>query len=448
MSGPKVVDIEAVRRQQKRDGLAALRRLERIVAECLRLQPQTDAEPLLKKFRALRGAEQWEQLYTEAPRHLAFYQGEVERLREQQAKAHAAKLHREHRLQQSVVQMTQALHALPDTPELNQVIIRLANADPQIQENALDEGMLLLSLDTKDTKDASSSRLREFSAAYIDEKTQQGAARLPAAATDPQAERIERCWQLLGELTFLEPSPQLNDLTEKTHRVCLIEEPLQQGLLLDSLVLELSTHLQDRRAQQAARGELEMLIAELDEVQSPEARVWLEKLTVALSLPVTAEALSTLHQEASCWMEEALAQESRLEQRMAVLKALASVGYEVREGMATAWVEHDRIVVRKPHDSTYGVELSVPAQGTAFQTRVVSLSNAPRDAQRDREIEETWCTDFQQAREVLRGAGFETKLKQGQPAGATPIKCVAPAEASAVARGKEVRGVEQRKLPN
>jgi hypothetical protein len=36
-----------------------------------------------------------------------------------------------------------------------------------------------------------------------------------------------------------------------------------------------------------------------------------------------------------------------VERRRAVLEGLASLGYEVSEGMATAWVKQGRVVLRK-----------------------------------------------------------------------------------------------------
>ncbi|YCI88526.1 hypothetical protein M1D99_12320 [Pseudomonas sp. R3-41] len=42
-----------------------------------------------------------------------------------------------------------------------------------------------------------------------------------------------------------------------------------------------------------------------------------------------------------------LQNQAALARREAVLDGLASLGYEVREGMATAWVETGKVVLRK-----------------------------------------------------------------------------------------------------
>jgi len=47
--------------------------------------------------------------------------------------------------------------------------------------------------------------------------------------------------------------------------------------------------------------------------------------------------------------------------RRAILTGLASLGYEVREGMTTSWVRDGRIMLRKPGTPDYGVELGAPA---------------------------------------------------------------------------------------
>ena len=107
------------------------------------------------------------------------------------------------------------------------------------------------------------------------------------------------------------------------------------------------------------------------------------------------------------------------------MRALAAAGYEVREGMAVAWAEKGRLVLRKPNESSYGIEVSAPPNGNAVQTRVVAIANLPRDPQRDFEVEETWCDDFEKARSALNDSGFVASLIQAQPSGTVPLKTVA-----------------------
>ena len=58
--------------------------------------------------------------------------------------------------------------------------------------------------------------------------------------------------------------------------------------------------------------------------------------------------------------------------RRAILQGLSSLGYEVTEGMATAWVEQGRVVLRKAASPDYGVELGGGIQSDRLQVRAVA----------------------------------------------------------------------------
>jgi hypothetical protein len=80
------------------------------------------------------------------------------------------------------------------------------------------------------------------------------------------------------------------------------------------------------------------------------------------------------------------------ERRRAVLEGLASLGYEVSEGMMTDWVSGGRIVLRKPANPGYGVDLSGGSQTDVMQVRAVGIGHPadPRDAGRDKDMETIW----------------------------------------------------------
>lgn len=420
MSGPKVINIEAVRRRQKQDSKLLLSKLELALAECKRWQAQPQAADSLKRLASLREAGQWASLLLEAGRLNEFYQEESHRLRQQHAAEQAAQLSRAHRLQQSVVQMTEQLQNLPPSKERDILIIQLTRGDSIQHESALNTATHFIG---ELRHDQSASRLSELAASLIDPAAETYAPTRLSAPADPHQQRLEKCWNLLGELSTATHSPEIEALFVKARHIIKVPA-VQQALLLDSLALEISTHLQHQRATRAWREELNMLLSELDEVRSPIAVGWRQRLTTALTESPSAEANPKLLTESRAWIDQIVAEETREEQRAAVLIALAATGYEVREGMAAAWVEEGRIVLRKPSESTYGVELSAPAQGSIIQTRVVALSDSPRDPLRDREVEQTWCGEYEQARAILDDAGFKASLVKAQPAGSIPLKTI------------------------
>lgn len=427
MSGPKVINIEAIRRRQKRESLALLQRLELALADCERWQTaEFQASSVMDRLRQMQGAEQWQPLIHEAGKQCSFYEEEARRLRQRRVADQAATLRREHRLQQALSQMIAQLQTLPATPKRERLILQLRTADPAAQQAALGAALDFIG---QQQQQESSSRLRELAAGLMDPGAVSSNSPLPQPPADPQELRLEKCWNLLAELSAVVDSAEsskLQDLTLQAHRTAAAPAD-QQALLLDSLALELSSHLQNRRAALALRQELALLLAELEELHSPAVADWKQRLTAALALAPSAtplESTRALAQEARAWVDQTFAEETRQEQRAAILRALSAAGYEVREGMSAAWVEQGRIVLRKPGDPAYGVELSAPAQGNAVQSRVVAFNASGRDPLRDREVEETWCNEFEKARDVLCGEGFQASLVQAHPAGAIPLKAV------------------------
>ena len=100
--------------------------------------------------------------------------------------------------------------------------------------------------------------------------------------------------------------------------------------------------------------------------------------------------------------------------RRAVLGGLASLGYEIREGMDAAWANDGRIVVRRPGTEDYGVELAAPADVSRLQARLVGSDRpqAPRDAARDRDQETIWCGQFDQLRAIVAGEGGRIEIER------------------------------------
>ncbi|MCB1086241.1 MAG: hypothetical protein KDM63_04295 [Verrucomicrobiae bacterium] len=439
MSGPKVINIEAVRRRQKRESQVLLRRLQLVLADCERWQAQPQAEDSLMRLEILRDSEQWESLLLEAGRLHDFYQEESHRLRQQQAADKAAKLRRSHRRNQAVTQMKMQLRNLPPAPERDALLAKLANSDFAEDESALNAALDLLE---EANSHQNNNRLRDLAACLIDGEAETDTPVRPSAPGAPHRERLEKCWRLLGELSADAPCSEIEALSAKAREV-VGQSTDHRVLLLDSLALELSALLQRQRAARRWNEEVEILLTELEEIRSPSAEEWKQRLAASRKEAAPFEVNEKIVDEARAWIDQTIADENREEQHGAVLKALAAIGYEVREGMATAWVEQGRIVLRKADESSYGVELTAPTLGSTLQTRVVAFTDSGRDPQRDLEVEETWCDEFEKARADLSRSGFEANLLQAHPVGTIPLKTVETAPS--VASHRQTQGLLENK---
>lgn len=440
MSGPKVVNIQALRRQQQRESAARLRELNTIIDECLSLQntgqvttsefhQQTAA--LLTSLNGLREAGLWVDLVAQTTSYRDFYQQEAVNLRHRTAERRTAALCREHRLRQSAAQLADALNQLPPSSERNDALQKLITTqnDAEGFAAAAAEAADLVARTHHETAATENAQLlRALAATYAEPEASVTTQLLSGAAKDPDELRLDRCWSLLGELEAHDPTAAIEEWKQKA-RTTSSAVLSERGLLLDSLVLELTTHVRAKRAHQIAKAAIEEVLAELEGFSSPEAEVWRAKLLAAIDQPILSDEEQALVESARAWITQENAREDAQEQRAAVLRALTALGYEVREGMSAAWTEQGRVVVHKPNEPLYGVEFSAPATGTAFQTRVVAVGEQQRSSQRDREVEETWCSEFARLRALLAEGGFETNLAKAHQPGAIPIKTVASREA-------------------
>ena len=111
--------------------------------------------------------------------------------------------------------------------------------------------------------------------------------------------------------------------------------------------------------------------------------------------------------------------------RSLVLGSLRELGYDVREGMATAWAEGGQLMLQKPGSSDYGVELQ-DVNGRV-RTQVVRFGDPAADPteqqkQRDVEVEQQWCTAHSAVLKNLQDAGLEAKILASRAIGELPLE--------------------------
>ena len=116
--------------------------------------------------------------------------------------------------------------------------------------------------------------------------------------------------------------------------------------------------------------------------------------------------------------------------RQVVLKGLASLGYQVNEGLETAWVRAGHLVIERPSQPGYGVELGGTGEKGRIQARVVAFRAAAADKTRDIDAEQLWCSDFAHLGQQLAATGTEFILEKAMPVGAVPLKMVSDAAVS------------------
>ncbi len=223
----------------------------------------------------------------------------------------------------------------------------------------------------------------------------------------------------------------------------------RQALLSDSLLLDLGAELQRVRQLAVQRGKLKEAQAKLKAVGGAKAAAMEQRLEAAIAASASSAAeTEALLAEAEKTLKEVLAEIAAAARHRALLKGLATLGYEVREDMATALVHEGRIVVHKSGKTDYGVEIGAPASSERLQVRVVA-SDRPspkRSADRDRDQEVLWCGEVEKLGELLEAEGSHLEIEKGLAPGVAPIKVVALGASSADAESREAAKPKQRRL--
>jgi len=246
----------------------------------------------------------------------------------------------------------------------------------------------------------------------------------PASAEDNALIRIDG---LLGELKGLgiDPSPFSARVTALEG-----EAASRRPLIADSLLVDLATMIKDGRERARILGDLRERQAELSEMSSPEATSLRSEIDEALA--GRSGDVPELIKRADFLIEAEVRAMAAAERRHTVLEGLASLGYEVSEGMATAWVNGGRVVLRKPANPGYGVELSGGSQSDLLQVRAVGIGNPAevRDMHRDRDMETIWCGEFERLRSMVAKSGGSLSIESARPVGQFPLKIVPDLNAS------------------
>jgi hypothetical protein len=245
-------------------------------------------------------------------------------------------------------------------------------------------------------------------------------------------ERVDR--QVAEAQVFLEEA----DVAKFSARLRSIEAEANErrrNLLLDSLILDLSSAVDATRAHRSATEELQQLAAEISANTSAEAMALFTRVEQC-GPATTLQAIAQLAEECKKVVEREQQRQAAHARRDAILKGFARLGYEVNDGMETAWANDGRVVVKNPALPGYGVEVGGQAKSSRLQVRAVALS-ANRDVARDKDVEILWCGDFGRLQEFLVAEGDSLLIERAMGVGEVPLKVIGDADAEAASVDKQ-----------
>lgn len=386
---------------------------------------KADIDKVIARRDALRGllsADKFVELQKQIPAEISYLQADAERRAEKAAEMEA----QSRRVMRRMKGTAQALLASVGSSGIqlpSDIREELASARTPSErlEAAINKAFLLLhsAPETKGVSDLQRDIAARLGAGEKRMSLDEWMSQKAGVTEDTALLRVDG---FLGELKGLgvDPSPFSARISSLE-----LEPPARRTLLADSLLLDLATAVKNGREQTRLQSDLRARYAELSEMKSPEAASLRSEIGQSLSMVSDGNAAELLRR-ADFLIEAEVQSMAAEERRRAVLEGLAALGYEVSEGMATAWVEGGRVILRKAANPGYGVELSGGSKSDLLQVRAVAFGNSTdaRDTTRDRDIETIWCGEFTRLQSLIAKDGGSLAIEHARPIGQFPLKVV------------------------
>lgn len=424
MSGPKVVRI-VTREEIQALCNAELARLDSALGQWVRLAEEAggltqDEQESAKRRRdelaALIAADRFLDFQKGAGREIAFLASDSQMRLARIAERRAAAAATARRQRQAASALMSTLRAKGITIS-DELAGRLrAVAEGKDDQAAMAQGFAALS----PSNDGGAQERKRLAALHREEgivpSLEEWIRSQPLQADEARLMKVDR---RLAEIEALGPSePRLlaargaaeNETDDK-----------RRALLLDSLELDLAGGIAAAKARAALDAELSQSLSAL-KFLSIAAHEELAERRAALG---TVDALAPLLEEVKAAIEDARSSIAARARRDAVLGALSGLGYEVTEGMETAWANDGQVVLRSAARPDYGVEIN--GQTERLQMRPVAFEEgdaAVPDQARDRDAETIWCGEVGALQAALGRSGGELEIVKARAIGEVPLKRV------------------------
>jgi hypothetical protein len=386
---------------------------------------KVDIDKVIARRDALRGllsADRFVELQKQLPAEISYLQADAERRAEKAAEIEAQSKRTMRRMKGTAKALLASLES-SGTQIPREIREELASSGMPSErlEAAINKAFLLLhsTPETRGVSDLQRDIAARLGAGEKRISLEEWTSQQPGATEDQVLLRVDG---FLGELKGLgiDPGPFSARISSLE-----LESPARRTLLADSLLLDLATAVKNGREHTRLQSDLRARHAELSEMKSPEAASLRAEIGDILSR-ATRGGEAELIKRADFLIEGEVQAINAEERRRAVLEGLAGLGYEVSEGMATAWVNGGRVVLRKAANPGYGVELSGGSKSDLLQVRAVAFGNSSesRDTSRDRDIETIWCGEFERLQSLIAKDGGSLAIEPARPIGQFPLKVV------------------------
>jgi hypothetical protein len=147
-------------------------------------------------------------------------------------------------------------------------------------------------------------------------------------------EGFTRLYLRIAELAMILGERATTEFEERLRRISS-SEPSRRALLIDSLEVDLAQAVAGAKERAAVQSRLRMLAAELSQFGAESLEVLARAIEARIDDQV--EALIELEKEATTALNRSREEAAAQAKRTAILMGLGALGYQVSEGLETAW---------------------------------------------------------------------------------------------------------------
>jgi len=430
MSGPKVIvivtreEIEAICRAHIAQVDAAIARvIATLKKNGMGVEDQlAELEKRRSLLRQSMAAERFMEVQKLGPAMVDFCNAEIVRIEEKATRAAEMARNRGRQLAdaaRSIIELRES-QKLPIGEDLRSIVRNAASASPSDLDRMQTQLDASLREATKTDLSKDAKNLATRLGAGETAMTLQGWLAQNPIKVDEKERRLDK---VLAELRVVADAAIYEQFSARAGAIAAEAAHSQRALLTDSLIMEAAAAAARAKETVKLQSRLEGLRGELATLPGQSQAV-LDRMNVAT--PTDLQGLQKEIGEVEAYIAGAKRELAAKARRKAVLEGLATLRYEVREGMATAWAKDGRLIVRKAGETDYGVQLSAPEDLSKLQVQLVGSDQpaSPRDKTRDQDREVSWCSDLDRLRSLVASAGGDVSLAHALAPGAHPVKTV------------------------
>lgn len=240
-------------------------------------------------------------------------------------------------------------------------------------------------------------------------------------------EKLNRLW---AQLISAAPDADWSKWQQSVAQLAQESDVALRLTRYENLVLEASAHLKDRRQWEQQQHQLQLLLERLAPCQSDSARQLQQQLERVLesSLPLLPQQLAAWENQAKDELHQETERRRQASRRSAILESLQELGYEPAAPLETAWVEKGRLILQKPEETDYAVEIQTDSKVSKLQTGVVRFGRegtlSEQQRLRDLEAEEHWCREHDELLAKLRERGWNNTYQFKIAPGEHPVRLI------------------------